>query len=499
MDFDRRSSMLQNLTGRWDFRKEGSDHYEGLDSIPGVPRIALMSLDASYIEIEISDDAYQELIITTEINRQKYRRHLQPGKLAYHDFPQSDPPATAAVVHCADRLHEFSYLTMGPGKEQRSLVHLRMDSTGNGFRADLQMLLPMVGELKLVKYFTRISDCQTLDVLNFARLSSNWISTITTPTELENITIEIIDTVNLILTENGFDWEDDIKKNKYQGTITPLKCVKDSFKEATVCYFVVQVRFGEHIWYVLHRFSEFVTLHAFIREQIKGGNNSNLDLLPEFPKKTLLGKPTGQSLEKRKQSLDDYLSKIILAKGYSKVNVVESLFAFLEVPENLGKYSVSINSNTRYGDDQSVASTALGLPQDVLHSKLSVGIEFMKHSRSRFKSKPEKRVLRCDAGVTTLFWGDPNDQAGTSTKSLKVSEIIDVTHGMMETPTKDRRGSQVGGSDNLRRKSLNNNYLSLCVSIITIERSLDIQCLNKEDCRLLFDNLRKMIGLPPEK
>ncbi len=495
---------MASLVGNWSFRRMGSDQYEGLHEIPGVPPCALMCTESSTISISISNDGFEELQFRSTIKNNTppssstIDEYLQIGKLAFFDIPQCDPPSTITVVHCSPDFKEFSYLVLGPGKEQRSLVHMVMDTTGQGFRADLQMKLPVVREVKLVKYFSRISsnsdisanDTTPTSSLKNAYLACNWIRTSTTSSEVGNVQIEVVESCDLNISETGFTWAEDAQKSRYKQAIPPLKHLKGVCKEGSGQYFAIKVQYMEYSWFVLHRYSEFVCFHSFLLEQLQGKHTFTI---PDLPKKTYLGKPTGVALQKRKEALNDYLNALIEEKGFHKVNIVEALYSFLEIPENLGRFIVSVEDDqlsTPYQSPKhkSNASTPGEFPQDVLHACLSQGVHFLKHSRSRFKKKPEKRILKCNTGVTTLYWEDANDDTGTKVKRLHVSDITAVV-AAIDTSTKKLSEYYKG-----KAKAITRDDLTKCFTIVTNSRNLDIQCLNEEDFDNLYSNLKKLIA-----
>ncbi len=499
-----------DLRGGWKFSTEGSDASPDLDGVLGIPNIALMCAAGDSLTIDVEGGDVEEISIMGHVGGRRSVEYHQLGKLNYHDCPKIKSPVASSVVFCNDALDEFSVLSMGPGREQRSLIHFRLDASGNRFRADIQMLLPNFShQLTLVKYFAR-SDTKHESrfkpiIMQTAAMSRAWLKTNTTPPELARVSVKVSETVDLSITATSFTHTVPAHNAKYSD-VTPLRRIRDTYKPGVAAtYYALHVQFEDLPWTVIRRFKEFDALHSFVCSQISGTHTA-----PVFPGKTLL-KVTGDGLDKRATELGDYMKGLLGALGFGKPNIVEALFAFLEIPEHLGGDLGGIGSVRESGVSPGMkvepyrGATMCDLPQDRLHMHLSKGLIFLKHSRSRFASKPQPRLLRCDAGVKILYWGEFDTSnpdtldfaADTVTKSIPIVSIRSVIRGA--EPSAGGAGKHIkSGSPNLQRKGLSMKQRELSLSIVTQERSLDLECTNLADFEALFYNLNALVKkMPP--
>jgi len=466
-----------DLCGTWQFRKEGSDNYDGLSEIPGIPALALFSHSkGEFVEISSSMDSLEEVclkITSDHAPSMNVTRHLQLGKLSYHTFEGMSAPTVACIVHCGDMMDEFSFLWLGPGQNQRVLAHLRLDQTGQGFRVDISIDMPgTVSNIKLVKYFTYVSSHSRsvrgarASKLLLAKYSRNWLKTNSEPSELAQTKVDLMGTVDVRLDATGKQFMDSAAAAERGVLILqPLRRIHDDYKEGDVAtYFILKVTYGDYEWKVLHRFREFESVYNFVVGQI--GNEVRRQL-PPMPPKTLF-KMSGDALMERGKVLLSIVRCVINERAFGVPNVSDAMYSFLEIPEH---NTSEFLSPTAAAYAYEMSEDGLGgrggstLPQDALHAKLSSGFEVLKHSRSRFHGKPTKRVLRVDNGVKTLFWseGDDSSTGDEKSKSLCIADIISVT-----------KGTESKSQSNVRRKSVSSN-LGLCISISTPERTLDPQ------------------------
>ena len=482
-----------DLSGVWQFRKEGSDHYEGLREISGVPAIALFSHGTGeFVEISTSLDNLEEICLTmssTHNPSTNITRYLQLGKLTHHEFQSFPQPSAAAIVHCSDAFDEFSFLWMGPAAGQRTLSHLRLDQGGRGFRVDISIDVPGVPPVKLVKYFTstetsnRPPRAVRTAPLELARYSRNWLTTNSEPSELAGARVVASSCVELELTETGKTFMDSAHAAECGALqLRPLRRHKDKFRSGEVAqFFVLSVKFGDHEWNVLHRFREFESLHSFVEAQV------GFNKLPALPSKSIF-KLGADSLEHRAKALGEIINTITRQSAYDNVNTSDALFAFLEIPEHSCDEFLSASSAAyayqlaMEGEGGPYSSM---LPQDALHARLSPGFEVLKHSRSRFQQKPQPRLLRVDNGVTMLFWSelDADGSSELTSKSLRIGDITAVV----------KSGETAKLASNLRRKSITPSKLTLCFSIVTKERTLDLQCKTEEDFNFIYNNLSAVV------
>ena len=482
-----------DLCGVWEFRKEGSDHFEGLREISGVPAIALFSHGmGEFIEISTSPDSLEEICLmmsSTHNPSTNMTRYFQLGKLSHHDFQGFSQPSAAAIVHCSDAFDEFSFLWMGPAAGQRTLSHLRLDQGGRGFRVDISIDVPGVPSVKLVKYFTAIETTNRplrpvrTAPLELARYSRNWLMTNSEPNELSGVRVVASSCIELELTETGKTFMDTAHAAECGALqLEPLRRHKDKFKSGEVAqFFVLGVKFGDYEWNVLHRFREFESIHAFVEAQV------GFNKLPALPGKSLF-KMGGDSLEHRAKALGEIINTIARQSAFDSVNTSDALFAFLEIPEHSCDEFLS-TSSAAYA--YQLAMEGEGgpysgmLPQDALHARLSPGFEVLKHSRSRFQQKPRPRLLRVDNGVTMLFWSEleADGSSELTSKSLRIKDITAVVKSDETTKL----------ASNLRRKSITPSKLTLCFSIVTEERTLDLQCKTEQDFNFLYNNLSAVV------
>ena len=131
-------------------------------------------------------------------------------------------------------------------------------------------------------------------------------------------------------------------------------------------------------------------------------------------------------------------------------------------------------------------------PQEKLSDRLSTsGMLFNKHARSMFGGV-SKRLLKCDFGCHLLLWGEideasegsTNQQFKGSTKTMNVGDIISVSIGG------DNSSSHASPTFAKKKGSLD---LSLCITLKDKERTLDIECVNREDFDFLHSNLAMLL------
>jgi hypothetical protein len=103
------------------------------------------------------------------------------------------------------------------------------------------------------------------------------------------------------------------------------------------------------------------------------------------------------------------------------------------------------------------------------------------------QGRPHTRLLRCNDGVTRIYWCETKDLSATDRlddkRSLHLREVIDVRRGIDPDPsTPGLTGTAV-----LRRNCTPEN-LKLSFSLILTTRTFDIQCMNDSEYNFLFGN-----------
>jgi len=131
-------------------------------------------------------------------------------------------------------------------------------------------------------------------------------------------------------------------------------------------------------------------------------------------------------------------------------------------------------------------------PQERLSDRLCTqGMVFNKHARSVFGGV-SKRLLRCDLGCLKLVWGEIDEEdptrfkKGTTTKTMMIANITSMAIGT------DVASGQV--SPSLAKKGKSGSVdMSLCITLKDAERSLDLECQNRNDFEFLFSNLSAIL------
>lgn len=181
------------------------------------------------------------------------------------------------------------------------------------------------------------------------------------------------------------------------------------------------------------------------------------------------------------------------------------------------------NLNLKYMPVEMVSTNKVknSIAKGLLFEALSVGMPFIKHGR---QGKPKKKILKCDALVTTLLWFPDNQQDNFSeSKGLRISDIQSVRLGTdidpetseealkaaglsspgKEPVSKGKKsvfGSLFSGDKNkimygtsVLRKSCSPEEMSLCLSLILPDRTFDMQCLSRKDFDFLSVYLKELI------
>ena len=111
------------------------------------------------------------------------------------------------------------------------------------------------------------------------------------------------------------------------GTITHRYEGSKADEAATL--FIVKIISHSKTWKVYRRFREFNAIKTVFNLHTEEFRDA-----PKFPSKTI-GKVTGKNLIKRKFALNTYINHFVKSGGYGIPNLVDILFAFLEIPVNL--------------------------------------------------------------------------------------------------------------------------------------------------------------------
>lgn len=100
--------------------------------------------------------------------------------------------------------------------------------------------------------------------------------------------------------------------------------------EKGAIYFNVQLEVRDNKWYVEKRFSEFDNLYNGLKDTYHS--------LPQLPKKSFLFKMSEKDLEQRRQSLEDFLRKIIIRNDVMNSDIVKQ---FLQLDKNASEMMVN--------------------------------------------------------------------------------------------------------------------------------------------------------------
>lgn len=491
-----------DLRGKWKFRRAASDDpFRGLAPITGIPAIALFSHDqGEFMEISLGGSCQEEICLTmssTHDPQMNITRYFQLGKLSYHDFANISEPSAACIVDCTPALDRFSFLWMGPALGQRTIAHFRLNEKGTGLKAEISIFSPSAGPtpIKIVKNFTATSMDRppSSPTLLLAEYTRNWVNVNThSQSELSMVKLKGLGAVDIRMLKNEKEFVDSDKAAELGALpLFPLRRHKDKFSEGSVVqFFVIRVTKGDFVWNVLHRYREFESLHDYILLQTEDMEHVQI---PPLPGKSIfrLGEKGTQD---RLDQLVTMMRTVVAAGAYKRPNVADAMFAFLEIPEHQCREFLSEKSDTyaylaAMADD--VDKQMLKKPQDVLHARLRPGFPILKHSsRSFFSSKPSKKLLTCDHGVTMLSWID--DGGKRASDSMSTSAEI----GEKKLYIRDvlRIGRKADLSSRLLKKRLPDAQVDLCFSIFTHDRTLDIQCHSKADFDFLFSTIEAVVS-----
>ena len=103
--------------------------------------------------------------------------------------------------------------------------------------------------------------------------------------------------------------------------------------------FIVRVVYDSKMWNVYRRYREFNAIQSLFKLYAEIFRDP-----PKFPSKSI-GRVTGKNLIKRKFALNTYINHFVQHGGYGVPNLVDTLFAFLEIPVHVSSDSLSSTSN----------------------------------------------------------------------------------------------------------------------------------------------------------
>ena len=323
--------MQGTIAGTWSLRPDGSDHIPGIENVDQVPLSAKLQnkfAGERFLIQQISEGLYEEIKFALRTKKKYVDVTYQLGKL------NIDHEVLSIVVGVDREFTELSILRMGPARGQRSLEQYQLYGNGFEMRVEIDIEAPLTGRVKMIKYLERLEKVLPHPIIfRSASGSHTWRNTSThNSAALQSVRLSINSTFERkinINDEPSIDLTDSGLASKVPET---RRLDKKIIPDEEVTYFTIEVSFNGVSWIVIKRYKEFSRLKKFIEANIVGGKGAST-VLPSFPGKSL-GRISGKALEKRKISLENYLSGVAGAGGYGIPNVVDGVASFLEVLAN---------------------------------------------------------------------------------------------------------------------------------------------------------------------
>lgn len=245
---------------------------------------------------------------------------------------------------------------------------------------------------------------------------------------------------------------------------------------------------GETIM-VTKRYSEFASLEKQLRD---------LELLSSFeyfPSKSIMGKIGNKGvIQERQEALDKFLKQLLLEESSTCRHLLLDFFnlntRILEQGRNnnvgaantVGAMNVNVTSLSANAIIENKKSKINKI--EILKQALIDGIMIRKHCR---KSKPKPRLLFVNEDFTNLCWSQQKQWKPTLS-FLPIADIIEVRKGSEEDPRK----AEHAGTAVLRKYSTPETIIR-SFSLITSERSLDIEAPDMETFDLLYNGFKELV------
>lgn len=258
--------------------------------------------------------------------------------------------------------------------------------------------------------------------------------------------------------------------------------------------YTINVEFAGRTESIDKRYSDFAALDKQLRDLQLISRDSNLSL----PSKSLFGKIGKKStLEQRQQELGTFLQQLLREESSTCRHL---LYDFLSIGRDgtspMASGSTISAANTSGANSQSkitvpdVTNAVKGANNtnvnkvENLKEALVEGIMIRKHCR---KSKPKNRLLFVNEDFSNLCWSQQKQWKPTLS-FISIADIIEVRNGNEEDP---RYAEHVGTA--VLRKNSTPESITRSFSLITANRTLDIEAPDADTYELLYNGFKELI------